>query len=174
MFQNYTPPIDVLRYDASYSTTAITRKNLENSSKLSVYMRECGRTFTFVRMRECGHTFVHGIDNIVGYISVSWAFDTLNLQQITYASQYTLENFFGDFAGMIGTLMGLDMVKVAAGAYVAYLIYVDDSPTHLYTLLYPYLAHLCVCYERSPSVSALSRLFLFLHSHSCIAHKMIH
>eukprot|EP01112_Ceratiomyxa_fruticulosa_P010217 TRINITY_DN2696_c0_g1_i2.p1 TRINITY_DN2696_c0_g1~~TRINITY_DN2696_c0_g1_i2.p1 ORF type:complete len:324 (-),score=67.44 TRINITY_DN2696_c0_g1_i2:108-1079(-) len=54
------------------------------------------------------------------YISVSWSFQTLNIQTITYAASYTLQNFFGDFAGMIGTLMGLDVVKVASGFIVAY------------------------------------------------------
>eukprot|EP01112_Ceratiomyxa_fruticulosa_P009450 TRINITY_DN245_c0_g1_i1.p1 TRINITY_DN245_c0_g1~~TRINITY_DN245_c0_g1_i1.p1 ORF type:complete len:297 (-),score=62.51 TRINITY_DN245_c0_g1_i1:150-1040(-) len=54
------------------------------------------------------------------YISVSWSFQTLSVQVITYSPQYTIQNFFGDFAGMIGTLMGLDVVKVASGFIVAY------------------------------------------------------
>jgi len=53
------------------------------------------------------------------YISVSWAFQTLNVETISYIPQYTLNNFFGDFAGMVGTLMGLDVVKVVSGIRVA-------------------------------------------------------
>jgi len=85
VFNNDTPPTSSLRYDATYSTTAITRKNNDTNS----------------------------------FVSVSWAFQTLSVQQISYTPQYTLNNFFGDFAGMIGTLMGLDVIKVASGFYVA-------------------------------------------------------
>eukprot|EP01113_Clastostelium_recurvatum_P047811 TRINITY_DN858_c0_g1_i11.p1 TRINITY_DN858_c0_g1~~TRINITY_DN858_c0_g1_i11.p1 ORF type:complete len:415 (+),score=82.21 TRINITY_DN858_c0_g1_i11:383-1627(+) len=52
------------------------------------------------------------------YIGVSFAFKTLSVQTVTYDPQYTLANFWGDFAGMIGTLMGLDVVKVASGLIV--------------------------------------------------------
>eukprot|EP01113_Clastostelium_recurvatum_P047809 TRINITY_DN858_c0_g1_i1.p1 TRINITY_DN858_c0_g1~~TRINITY_DN858_c0_g1_i1.p1 ORF type:complete len:112 (+),score=14.79 TRINITY_DN858_c0_g1_i1:331-666(+) len=55
---------------------------------------------------------------ILGYIGVSFAFKTLSVQTVTYDPQYTLANFWGDFAGMIGTLMGLDVVKVASGLIV--------------------------------------------------------
>jgi len=49
-----------------------------------------------------------------GYIGVSFSFETLNIQQVNYGFTYKLQNLFGDFAGMLGTLMGLDTVKVMA------------------------------------------------------------
>jgi len=84
--QELDPVTSETRYDASFSTTGLTRTNNATHS----------------------------------YISISWAFQTLSVQTITYEPQYTLNNFFGDFAGMVGTLMGLDVVKLAAGFIVAF------------------------------------------------------
>jgi len=84
LYLNETGSPSDTRYDATFSTTSLTRKNNDTHS----------------------------------FISVSWAFQTLNIQQIAYDPQYTLNNFFGDFAGMIGTLMGLDVIKLAAGVHV--------------------------------------------------------
>jgi len=53
--------------------------------------------------------------NNVGYVAVSFAYQELSVTNIVYSPQYTLVNFLGDFAGMIGTLCGLDAVKVLAG-----------------------------------------------------------
>jgi len=49
------------------------------------------------------------------FVGVSFSYQSLSVQYITYDYTYTLLNFFGDFAGMIGTLMGLDVIKVSAG-----------------------------------------------------------
>ncbi|PRP80759.1 hypothetical protein PROFUN_11499 [Planoprotostelium fungivorum] len=57
------------------------------------------------------------------YVSVSFAFQSLNVNVNTYFTSYTLENFWGDFAGMIGTLMGLDVLKVSAGIPIGYLAF---------------------------------------------------
>jgi len=51
----------------------------------------------------------------IQYAGVSFSFDTLSIQYITYDYTYSILNFFGDFAGMIGTLMGLDAIKVSMG-----------------------------------------------------------
>jgi len=56
----------------------------------------------------------------IDYIGVSFAFDTLSVQEILFSVDYTILNFFGDFAGMIGTLMGLDVIKVAIGIPTTY------------------------------------------------------
>jgi len=56
----------------------------------------------------------------IDYIGVSFAFDALNVQEILFSVDYTILNFFGDFAGMIGTLMGLDVIKVAISLPTAY------------------------------------------------------
>jgi len=48
------------------------------------------------------------------YIGVSFAYQTLNQELDIFFTSYTLQNFWGDFAGMIGTLMGLDVIKVAS------------------------------------------------------------
>jgi len=50
-----------------------------------------------------------------GYIGVSFSFQTLNEEVDIFFTSYTLQNFWGDFAGMVGTLMGLDVIKVASG-----------------------------------------------------------
>jgi len=71
-----------------------------------------------------------GTDEI-SYIGISWGFETLNEQNIAYTPQYTLNNFFGDFAGMIGTLMGLDVLKICAGFFVAYEAWQRKSFFHL-------------------------------------------
>jgi len=47
-------------------------------------------------------------------VSISFAFQTLNLQDIDYASTYKITNLFGDFSGMIGVLMGIDVIKLSA------------------------------------------------------------
>ncbi len=68
-------------------------------------------------------------------MGVSFSFETLSIQQITFQSSYTILNFFGDFAydscvivfnqrrGMIGTLMGLDVIKVAMAVPTSYFAY---------------------------------------------------
>jgi len=48
-----------------------------------------------------------------GYIGISFAYQTLNEEIDIFFTSYTLQNFWGDFAGMLGTLMGLDVIKVA-------------------------------------------------------------
>jgi len=40
-----------------------------------------------------------------GYVAVSFSFEIISSQDINYDYGYTLENFWGDWAGMIGTLM---------------------------------------------------------------------
>jgi len=54
-------------------------------------------------------------------ISVSFAFQTLNLQKIVYSSTYSVANLLGDFAGVVGTVLGLDLMKLLAGIPVAIL-----------------------------------------------------
>jgi len=55
-------------------------------------------------------------DPTVGYVGVSFAYQELSIESITYQVQYGFTNFFGDFAGMFGTLCGLDVLKLMAGA----------------------------------------------------------
>jgi len=52
--------------------------------------------------------------NGTGLVAVSFSFQTLSVLIIEYDFTYSKANFFGDFAGMLGTLMGLDTIKVAA------------------------------------------------------------
>jgi hypothetical protein len=52
--------------------------------------------------------------NGTGLVAVSFSFQTLSVLIIEYDKTYSQANFFGDFAGMLGTLMGLDTIKVAA------------------------------------------------------------
>jgi hypothetical protein len=59
-------------------------------------------------------------NDTIGFIGVSFAFQTLSQQVNTYFTAYTLANFWGDFAGMIGTLMGLDAIKVASSFPIFY------------------------------------------------------
>jgi len=53
------------------------------------------------------------------FIGVSFAYQTLNQELDIFFTSYTLQNFWGDFAGMIGTLMGLDVIKVASAIPVS-------------------------------------------------------
>jgi len=50
----------------------------------------------------------------IGYVGVSFAFQNLNAQFVLFNIAYTLNNLFGDFSGMVGTLLGLDAIKVSA------------------------------------------------------------
>jgi len=49
-----------------------------------------------------------------GYLGVSFAFQTLNKQVTSFYTAYTVSNYFADFSSMLGTLMGLDLIKSAA------------------------------------------------------------
>jgi len=57
----------------------------------------------------------------IGFVGVSFAFQTLNSQSVLFNIGYTLNNLFGDFAGMIGTLMGLDAIKVSSALPLMFL-----------------------------------------------------
>lgn len=57
----------------------------------------------------------------IGYIALSFSYQTLSLQEVSFDIAYNLNNLFGDFAGMLGTLMGLDVIKLAAGLPMGYL-----------------------------------------------------
>ncbi|PRP82860.1 hypothetical protein PROFUN_04723 [Planoprotostelium fungivorum] len=50
--------------------------------------------------------------------SILFSYQKLSKQTIEYQTQYKLQNFFGDFAGMLGTLMGIDGVKIFSGLIV--------------------------------------------------------
>jgi len=65
------------------------------------------------------------------YAGVSFSFKTLSKQDITFTYTYTLLNFWGDFAGMIGTLMGLDVIKVSMGIPTAIFSFKAKSPLPL-------------------------------------------
>jgi len=49
-----------------------------------------------------------------GYVGISFAFQTLSKEVDQFFTGYTIASFFGDFAGMVGTLMGLDLIKVSS------------------------------------------------------------
>jgi len=55
------------------------------------------------------------------YVGISFAYQTLSKQTIQFSVSYTIDNLFGDFAGMLGTLMGLDTIKVASALPLFYL-----------------------------------------------------
>jgi len=61
------------------------------------------------------------INVTLAYIAITIGYQTLSLQQVTFSISYTIINLFGDFSGMIGTLMGLDLIKVCAGLPMFYL-----------------------------------------------------
>jgi len=50
-----------------------------------------------------------------GFTGLAFSYQFLNKQTNTFFDGYTIQNFFGDFAGMVGTVMGLDLIKMAAG-----------------------------------------------------------
>jgi len=56
-------------------------------------------------------------------IGVSFSYQTLSTQEILFSISYTINNLFGDFAGMIGTLMGLDVIKLSSSIPLCWLVY---------------------------------------------------
>jgi len=54
-------------------------------------------------------------DPTFDYAGVSFAFQTLNVQETDFGVSYTLTNMFGDFANMIGITHGLDAIKLFSG-----------------------------------------------------------
>jgi len=46
------------------------------------------------------------------YIGISFGLQSLNKKVIEYSTSFTLENFFGDFAGILGALMGVSVIKL--------------------------------------------------------------
>jgi len=69
-------------------------------------------------------TLSNSTNDTWAYSGVSFAFETLSEQQIVFDYTCSLLNFWGDFVGMAGTLMGLDAIKVCTGI-----------PTALFALL---------------------------------------
>jgi len=55
-------------------------------------------------------------------VSVSFSFQTLNMQVIEYDTAYTVINLFGDFSGMIGVLMGMDIIKLTVSLPVCFAV----------------------------------------------------
>jgi len=55
-----------------------------------------------------------------GYLGISFAYQTLSKEVDTYFTSYTLTSFWGDFAGMLGTVMGLDLIKTSSGLPLFY------------------------------------------------------
>jgi len=56
-------------------------------------------------------------------IGISFSYQSLSKQEILFSIAYTINNLFGDFAGMIGTLMGLDAIKVSSSIPLFFLAY---------------------------------------------------
>jgi len=54
-------------------------------------------------------------------VGISFAFATLSAQFVFFDISYQLNNLFGDFAGMIGTVMGLDAIKFSASLPLMFL-----------------------------------------------------
>ena len=48
-------------------------------------------------------------------IAVSFAFQHMDTEEVTEVLSYTWTSFFGDFSGMAGILIGLDLIKVTKG-----------------------------------------------------------
>jgi len=67
------------------------------------------------------------LNSTSGYVGITFGYQTLSLQQVNFDIAYNLNNLFGDFAGMIGTLMGLDLIKLAAGLPMGYLAWKSRS-----------------------------------------------
>jgi len=50
----------------------------------------------------------------VGYVGISFSFQSLSKEEDSFSIGYTITDFFSDFSGMIGTLLGLDTIKVTS------------------------------------------------------------
>jgi len=57
------------------------------------------------------------------YVGISFAFATLSAEFVFFQIGYQLTNFFGDFSGMIGTVLGLDAIKVSASFPLMFLAF---------------------------------------------------
>jgi len=96
-------------YDSFYGiqVVATTFNNVTNSS-------DQGPFFTYNTLYSATTLSNQPSNSSELYVSVSFAFQTLNLQDISYDSTYKLTNLFGDFSGMVGVLMGIDVIKLSA------------------------------------------------------------
>ncbi len=54
------------------------------------------------------------------YVAVSFAFQSLSKQTITYQTTYAYSAMLGDVSGLVGALLGLDAIKVISGISVAW------------------------------------------------------
>jgi len=58
------------------------------------------------------------ISNGSVYSGLSFGYQDLGKQVITYTPSYSIDNLFGDFAGMLALLTGLNLIKVAASVAI--------------------------------------------------------
>jgi len=106
----------------SYDTIFSVEWNLiEHSEKGFVETADTPKYFNYYDTKSALVNLVTNSSDPKNYVGVSFTFAELNKNVNLYFTSYTIENLFGDFAGMIGTLMGLDVVKVAAGSVIIYL-----------------------------------------------------
>ncbi|PRP76259.1 hypothetical protein PROFUN_07781 [Planoprotostelium fungivorum] len=68
------------------------------------------------------------------YIGISWGLQTLSKKVIIYKTDFTLENFFGDFAGILGALVGISAQKLAGSLPIFFysIVYRTLHPTEDY------------------------------------------
>jgi len=96
-------------YDSFYGIQVVAT-TFENETEVALQ----GPFYTFNTLYSTT-TLPFGVTNTSEVlVSVSFAFQTLNLQDIDYSSTYKITNLSGDFSGMIGVLMGIDVIKLSA------------------------------------------------------------
>jgi len=71
----------------------------------------------------------------IGYVGVTFAFQSLSQQTITFGVQYTLSSLFGDLASIIGTIMGIDVIKLSVCFCLLFISYKHKT--------FDFLADLC-------------------------------
>jgi len=102
-------------YFAGISSDTFYAINTLNTIHTELSSSDPGYNTTSYETSSSSVVLMNGVDsNNNGYIAISFGFTSLNVEVISYGHSYSLSNFFGDMAGMIGILTGLNFVKCLA------------------------------------------------------------
>jgi len=103
-------------FDSFFAVTFINTQHLEDNPPPGVPLNSS-------RYSTVSSTINLISNSNISYFGVSFAFQDLSEEIDTFFTGYTLQNFWGDFSGMVGTVMGLDVIKVCSGFYVAWVAF---------------------------------------------------
>jgi len=59
-------------------------------------------------------------NSTIGFVGVSFAYQTLSQQDVIFAVQYTISSLFGDLSAVVAAAMGIDLIKISVGVCLLY------------------------------------------------------